>query len=126
MINERTLDLLIQSFENDADMLSLIDDCVTSFENYHNAVYKMETYKRLHGTNIKNGEIYRDTISQLDRDRTISHNALIANVNILNRLAEMQQLPPLYDGIVSEERPHRRVIANAIFEYIEKVINQRT
>ncbi len=125
MINERTLNLLIESLGNDADLLSLLDDCLASFENYHMAVYKLETYKKIHGVNVKNGEIYKDTVMELDRNRTICHNAVIANMGILNRLAEMNNLPPVYEGIVSEERTHRRNLANEVFEYVEKVIKNR-
>ncbi len=125
MLNERTLHLLIDAFGNDADLLSLIDDCLSSFEAYHNAVYKLETYKMLHNGNIKNGEIYRDTVMELDRNRTVCHNAVIANVSILNGLADMNNLPHVYEGIVSEERPHRRILADSVFEYIEKTIKNR-
>lgn len=125
MLNEKTLELLIEAFQNDSDILSLISECIESFETYHSAVYKLETYKKIHGRNIKNGEIYRDTVTELDRNRTICHNAVIANVSILNRLSDMQNLDPFYDGIVSEERPHRRNLANVVFEYVEKIIKQR-
>ncbi len=124
MINEKTILLLVDSFKNDADILSLIGDCYESFENYHTSVYKQETYKLLNSS-VKNGEIHRDTLTELDRRRTLCHNAVIANVGILNRLAEMQNLPPVYDGIVSEERPHRRNIANAVFDYVEGIIKKR-
>ncbi len=125
MLNEKTLRSLIETSGNDADILSLIEDCLASFEAYHNAVYKLETYKMLHNGNIKNGEIYRDTVTELDRARTVCHNAVIANVSILNRLADMQNLPHVYEGIVSEERPHRRILAESVFEYVERVIKNR-
>lgn len=125
MLNEKTLRSLIEMLGNDADLLSLIEDCLASFEAYHSAVYKLETYKKIHQGNIKNGEIYRDTVMELDRNRTICHNAVIANVAILNRLADMQNLPHVYDGIVSEERPHRRILANSVFEYVENTIKNR-
>ncbi len=125
MLNEKTLRSLIETLGNDADILSLIDDCLASFEAYHSAVYKLETYKMLHNGNIKNGEIYRDTVMELDRARTVCHNAVIANISILNRLADMQNLPHVYEGIVSEERPHRRILAESVFEYVEKVIKNR-
>ncbi len=120
MINERTLSLLIQALKNDADLMSLIEDCLESFEKYHQSVYNQATYKIMISGNVKNGEVYRDTLAELDQRRTICHNAVIANVSILNRLAEMENLPPFYDGIVSEEIPHRRILADSVFEYIDK------
>ncbi|MBE6648333.1 MAG: DUF3232 domain-containing protein [Ruminococcaceae bacterium] len=125
MINESSIISLIESIGTDADLISLLDDCIASFEKYHEAVYKLEMYKKIHGRNVKNGEIYRDTVMELDRNRTVCHNSLIANMSIINRLAEMNSIPPVYDGIVSEERPHRRILANEVFEYVEKVIKNR-
>ena len=57
--------------------------------------------------------------------RTVIHNSVIANVNLLNRLAEKNGLHPVYDGIVSEERPYRREIANAVLDYVESIIKNR-
>ena len=34
------------------------------------------------------------------------------NVNVLNRLAEKNTLPPFYDGKVSQDRPYRREVAD--------------
>lgn len=46
-------------------------------------------------------------------------------VNVLNRMAKSQNLPPFYDGVVSEERPYRREVANAVLEYVEETILNR-
>ena len=67
-----------------------------------------------------------ETINALDRSRTVAHNAVISGVKILNRMAKQADLPPVYDGIVSEARPYRREVANAVFAYIEDVIRNRT
>ena len=71
------------------------------------------------------GEEYKDNVSKLDKMRTVNHNSVIANVNLLNRLAEKNGLQPVYDGIVSEERPYRREIANAVLDYVESIIKNR-
>ena len=43
----------------------------------------------------------------------------------MNRLAEQAGLPPVYDGIVSEERPYRTELADAILAFVADVITNR-
>ena len=43
-------------------------------------------------------DTYREEIPALDKTRTVHHNALLTQVNILNRLAKLAGLPPFYDG----------------------------
>ena len=125
MLNEGTLSSIIEGMKNNADFLSLVEDCLESFEKYHEAVYKQEMYNLVHSGNVRNGELHRDTLEELDRTRTVCHNAVIANIGILNRLAEMNGLSPVFDGIVSEERPYRRILADEVFEFVEKIIKGR-
>lgn len=84
----------------------------------------METWLKIYGNNSSNEE-YKDTVANLDKSRTLQHNALLGNVNLLNRLAEKNNLPLVYDGIISHERPHRREVANSVLEYIDFTINNR-
>ena len=60
-----------------------------------------------------------------DKTRTRCHNAVIAQVNCLNRLAEEAGIPPLYDGVVSEERPYRRQVADAVLDFVRDSILNR-
>lgn len=47
---------------------------------------------------FSNGNVDKDNykikIEELDKSRTTYHNALLGNVNVLNRLAEKNTLPP--------------------------------
>jgi len=70
-------------------------------------------------------EDYQEMVMSLDKQRTMRHNSVITSVNILNRLAQKEGLPLVYNGIVSEERPYRRELADAVLNYIEKVIKNR-
>ena len=63
--------------------------------------------------------------SEVDGDVYTCHNSVIANVSIMNRLAEQAGLPPVYDGIVSEERPYRTELADAILAFVADVITNR-
>ena len=50
----------------------------------------------------------------------------LGNVNVLNRLAEKNTLPPFYDGKVSQDRPYRREVANGVLQYVEKIVENRS
>ena len=125
MINHESLLKLIEHPSNDNFSHELIGDCIRSFEEYHKAVYELEVTRRLMASTFDDAAEYRNKIESLDRSRTTCHNSLIANVRILNRMAEKNGLPPIYDGVVSEERPYRRELANAVFEYVEWLIKTR-
>ena len=70
-------------------------------------------------------DTYRELIPRLDKTRTYTHNALLTQVNVLNRIAAEANLPPVYDGIVSEERPYRREVANAVLDFVQQIILNR-
>ena len=50
---------------------------------------------------------------------------MLSGVNLLNRLAKQNNLPPFYDGEVSEEKPIRTWVADAVLEYVRQVIDDR-
>ena len=124
MINHEALKQLIANPNNDSFSIELIDDCLKSFEKYHAAVYELEITRRFFADTM-DAEEYRKTIQSLDRTRTVNHNSLISNVGMLNRMAANYGLPLVYDGVVSEERPYRRELADAVFEYVEQIIQTR-
>ena len=124
VINKESIKKLIEINKNDVDTLDFIKSFFDSFIEYHHAVYEDQIFPIIFGGAI-DGEDYRDRRSSLDRTRTICHNSVISNVGILNRMAKNAGLMPIYDGIVSEEKPYRREVANAVFEYIESIINNR-
>lgn len=124
MIRTDTINKLIEIYKGDKKFLDIIERSISTFEEYHNTIFKMELWMKIYSKSIT-GEEYKDNVSKLDNMRTVNHNSVIANVNLLNRLAEKNNLPPVYDGIVSEERPYRREIANAVLDYVERIIKNR-
>ncbi len=123
MLNKDSLNKLIALNKNDRESLDFIKSCIDSFEQYHKAVFDDQMFQVIYSVGVLNGDEYRKLRSSVDRTRTINHNSVISNINILNRLASQAGIAPVYDGIVSEENPYRREVANAVFEYIENVIN---
>ena len=124
MLCEDTITKLIDIYKDDEKILNVIERAISTFEEYHQAIFKMELWMKVFSKAISGSE-YQDNVTRLDKSRTTNHNSVLGNVNLLNRLAEKNNLPPVYDGIVSQERPYRREVANAVLEYVEQIIKNR-
>lgn len=125
IINEETILKLSSLYTEDSEVLNIIYDSLKSFEEYHVAIYDMELWMHLYSYKSVDTEEYQSKVADMDRRRRMCHNSALSSVNILNRLALKENLPPVYEGIVSEEMPYRREVANAILEYAENIIKKR-
>ena len=124
MLCEETIAKLISIYKDDDKILKTIEQSITSFEEYHSAIFKMELWMKVFSNTVSGSE-YQENVSLMDKSRATNHNSVLGNVNLLNRLANMNNLPPVYDGIVSHDRPYRREVANAVLEYVEKIVKNR-
>lgn len=109
---------------SDGMELEMIQSCVRSFHEYHMIIYHMETFLRFKDKDMSVAD-YQYTLTNYDTRRTTCHNIVIQNIGILNRMAKRYGLDPVYSGIVSTERPHRRVLANEVLEYVEQIVKDR-
>ena len=125
MICKDNIQALIRKNKEDIELLKLIENCLDSFGEYHARIYEMETWLSMYGYHNMPKEDYQDKSVALDKSRSSSHNAVISNIGILNRLCEQSDIPLIYEGIVSVERPHRVEIADAVLAYVEEVVTQR-
>ena len=123
-MNRYSLDELIRRSKNDPELLEAIQDALFSFEEYHRAIYTMEIRKKLLIDTVDSHE-YREEVSSMDRNRTANHNNVLANVNMLNRMAALYDLAPVYDGIVSEDQPYRRQVADSVLGFVQAIILER-
>ena len=123
--NMETVKSLLTLHANDREIVQLIVDCLESFESYHKAIYTLEIQRDLFSRGAMDSETYRDLIPHLDQIRSGNHNTVISNVRMLNRLAEQAGLKPFYDDIVSEERPYRTELADAILDLVREIIDNR-
>jgi len=94
---------LAKYFANDEDCVELILDMVNSCAEYVQIVSDMESTNAILSTKdiVNAGVISKDSLNQindLDRNRTDVHNAMIASVNSVNRLCELEGLPLIYTG----------------------------
>ena len=124
-INGDTIDMLIKNYRDDQEILSMVSEALQSFEKYHQSIYQLEIQRKMYAMGAMDMETYREVIPELDQVRTRTHNSLIGEVKLLNRLAELEKLPPVYEGEVSEERPMRTMIADAVLEYVRQIILDR-
>lgn len=126
MFNKKAIENLVEAYKYDKYRLKLINSCLRSFADYYKAVYELEIYKDIfYNPNGDDGE-YRDRVTELDRSRTRFHNSLISNVSTLNRMAETAGTPLIYSGVVSEQQPYRRQIADSIFEFMNECVKNRS
>ena len=124
-INYETITKLIATYQEDKDMLDILYSSLKSFEEYHSVIFDMETWMKVFSYKSVDKEEYQSKVTDMDRRRTMCHNSVLSSVNILNRIAVKENLPLVYDGIVSEERPYRREVANAVLEYVENIVKNR-
>lgn len=124
-LNQNTINLLFQMYSDDDDVYDILCEALKSFYGYHTAIYLMEISKMSLSSKNRDPEKYRQTVKELDYSRTACHNAVLANVNILNRLAANAKLPPVYNGVVSEEHPYRKMVADAVLGYVHNIILSR-
>ena len=93
-----------------------------SFAQYHQTIYAQEISRRYSAMKRRDNKAYRAELEALDAARTRCHNAVLTHVVAINRLAAAADLPPLYDGIVSEQQPYRREVADAVLAFVRKMI----
>ena len=80
------INALITAYKDDAEMLENIHSALEVFDAYHAAIYTMETNSRIYTAEIIGADEYRKRYSEMDKARTSKHNALIAEVSLLNRM----------------------------------------
>ena len=106
-------------------MLDAIFDALNDFEEYHHAIYEMETRIKVYSGDTSDREEYLRLKQTLDTTRTRRHNLVISDVAMLNRIAKNCGLDPVYDDVISEEQPYRRNLANAVLDYVADIITNR-
>ena len=123
--SEENLNRLIIAAYDDTELMGFISERLSSFEDYHQAIYKQSIYSRLYSGKNQSREEYREKHMEFEESRTSAHNAVLASVKVLNRLAKECGIPVIYDGVVSEDNPYRRMVADAVLAYVESVILNR-
>jgi carboxylesterase type B len=104
----------------DSECLDMMEDLIESASDYVRRVNVLEIGLMV-GKYNKEGAEYREYIEKLDKQRNNAHNALIANVKIINRLCRKNNLSLIYQG--NEEE--RVEIAEFAQQVVEELFNTR-
>ncbi len=92
LIHKVTTGIDPESRENQA----LLGGILPSFHAYVDAVVLGETELLLNPG--ADGKAYREMVTRYDQARHSCHETAIINVRVLNRLAELYELPPVFLG----------------------------
>ena len=102
----------------DEDECECIEEMIISSANYVQTVTEMEC-KALNFAK-RSGDDFRSIVSASDSRRTNVHNGLISNVNIVNRICTMHDLPELYTGGIE-----RREYGDFAQKLVNEIFTQR-
>jgi len=97
----------------------LIEQMVFKAGEYVCAVNEQECKAKNYAK--RRGQDLRDVVSEADKTRRSCHNALIASVDIVNRICTAHEFPLLYDG-----GNERREYADFALRLVEEIFTQRS
>lgn len=112
---------LVDAYRNDEMALELIENNMDSLNAYVTAVYAMEVQLQTLRFRLE-GEEYRDAVMTIDRRRRNAHEAAIASCSVLNRIAAMEGVAPIYDGDLND----RYQVADFCIAIVEELFKGRT
>ena len=125
LINVQNLNEMFEAAQDDPERLSFIYNALQSFSDYHQAIFESESWRRLYNEKNTSVNEYQEKIRVFEDNRTSYHNAVLSNMSALNRMAGSLDIPAIYDGIISEDTPYRRQVADAVLAYTESIILER-
>lgn len=112
-----------KAYTNDADALDLIQKAVVSMADYVREVCFFETRMSvLSDTKQYSGEELRSEKERIDQKRHDAHESAISGVKLLNRLAEMKGLDPIFCGDIT----NRYEIADFCGKCVAEIFEKRT
>ena len=107
---------LVNSYNDDEDSLDLIE---TNMNNLN--VYAMEVQIQTLRFRLE-GEDYREAVTNLDKRRRNAHEAAIAACSILNRMANLAGVEPLYSGNLED----RNEVAEFCIAIVDELFHGRS
>lgn len=112
---------LVNSYNDDEDALDLIETNMNNLNGYVSAVYAMEVQIQTLRFRLE-GEDYREAVTNLDKRRRNAHEAAIAACSILNRLANLAGVEPLYSGNLED----RNEVAEFCIAIVDELFRGRS
>ena len=112
---------LVNAYSKDEDALELIETIMSNLNNYVSAVYAMEVQIQTLRFRLE-GDEYREAVTNMDRRRRIAHEAAIAACSMLNRLAGLEGVEPLYSGNLED----RNEVAEFCIAIVDELFHGRS
>lgn len=102
----------------DPELCVCIETMITSAANYVAVVTQMEAI-RLNFSG-RTGQDLRASVGSADQKRHTAHDALIADVNLVNRICSLYQMDPVYTGSGA-----RREYGDFAFRLVQEIFESR-
>lgn len=106
--------------ESNAEDAAYLTETLLSFSKYASAIYELEVYMLINGK-----EANPDEHKRLDDKRSHAHDSVISHLEGLAGFCRIYDIPPVYSGALSRERPYRVDIADAVLAYVNDVLEKR-
>ena len=103
----------------DSDECELIEKMVHNAADYVRQVVVMESIS----INLasRDNESYRNERLDADERRSLIHNGFIGSVNVVNRICEIHNFPPIYTY-----EKHRRLYGDFALEIVDEIFTNRS
>lgn len=121
----QTFHALMDRAQDDPELLEFFSGCLDKFRAYQEAILEMEGWMKLYRPETLGAQAYQDRREALDKARSRCHDAVLAAISALNRMAAAEGLEPVYDGTVSEDAPYRRQVADGVLGYLRALVESR-
>ncbi len=102
------------------DMAKDMDEILKSCAFYIDRVVAMESAQSILRFTLEPDD-YRMTLTELDKNRKIAHNGLIANVKLMNRYCKLVGIDPIFKG----DTDSRIEVAEFAMEIVKDIFETR-
>ena len=115
---------ICEMHKDDEQILQLIQTLINNFVKYQESCVQQSIFVHT-SKSLLSKEEYNNRYAELDKKRTVNHNACIDSIAIINRICSTSGLPPFYEGEVSKDRPQRIAIADEIGKFVYDIYDAR-
>lgn len=109
-----------ETFDGDRkEACDTVESAIMSFPDYTNTVIRQQVVMKMLPFRDLTTEEFQQTVTQLDTQRRNVHNVAIGNMNLLNRLSELNG----QDKIFQIDTSDRHAVADAVGTFVNEVYN---
>ena len=120
-INQVIIDEIINT---NNDYSSKVNSFIDNIFSYAAFIMKEQNMIALAKVEAYDTQDYQDRIKKIDNSRKIKHDAAIAALSVLNRMADNLNLEKVYNGPIDYNNETRGDIAHCIIEYAKENLDK--